>query len=307
MKEISAVPLPAQERDFRPIEGIFRGTPFYWVGNGFRVTNYFPSGNAFGVRMSPFYLLDYHPPHVYEPTDDLRRGVGAHPHRGMETVSIAYDGAIAHHDSADNSGIIRAGDVQWMTAGGGLLHREYHEASFARAGGPMHMLQIWVNLPRKDKMTTPRYQDIAGARIANVSLPDQGGTVRVIAGDYASAKGPADTFSPITMLDVRLNAGGRAPIALDESHNTGILVTNGRVRVNRTAQAEAKDFILFENGKGESIELEAVLGPASAVVLSGRPIPDPIVGYGPFLMNSRDEIVAAYNDFNAGKFGRLAD
>ncbi len=294
-------------RSFRPVEGIFRGTPFYWVGNGFHVSNYFPSGNAFEERMSPFYLLDYHAPKAYEPTDDLRRGVGAHPHRGMETVSIAYEGAIAHHDSRDNAGIIRAGDVQWMTAGSGLLHREYHEASFAKAGGMMHMLQIWVNLPRKDKMAAPRYQDIPKEKIANVELSGGGGTVRVISGAYRAAKGPADTFSPVTLLDVRLNPHGRAPLALAEDHNSALLVTGGQVRVNGGELAQAGDFVLFSNFQGEDIEIEATLGPASAVVLSGKPLNEPIFGYGPFLMNTKEEIVDAYEDFRSGKFGRLAD
>ena len=294
-------------KGLRPVEGIFRGSPFYWVGNGFHVSNYFPSGNPFGERMSPFYLLDYHAPKNYEPTDDLRRGVGAHPHRGMETVSIAYEGAIAHHDSRDNSGIIRAGDVQWMTAGSGLLHREYHEASFAKAGGVMHMLQIWVNLPRRHKMAAPRYQDIPNEKIANVQLPDGGGTVRVIAGTYRTAKGPADTFSAVTMLDVRLNPKGRARLSLAENHNTAILVTSGQIRVNGSELAQAGDFVLFANRRGEDIDVEATLGAASGVVLSGEPINEPMFGYGPFLMNTKEEIVEAYQDFQDGKFGALAD
>ncbi len=290
----------------RKIEQIFKGAPFHMVGDGFRVSNYFPSATDFEKRMSPFFLLDYHPPFKYEATTNERRGVGPHPHRGFETVTIAYEGAVAHHDSAGNSGIIYPGDVQWMTAGSGILHNEYHEKEYARKGGTMHMMQIWVNLPKKFKMTAPKYQGIETKQIPDIALPKNAGRVRVIAGGFGDAKGPGSTFTPVNMFDLRLVAGGEVRIPLPKTHNAAILVQEGRVKVNGEANAGVMDSVLFKNDGGDEIVL-STLADATVLVLSGEPIDEPLYHYGPFLMNTKDEINQAIYDFQAGKFGYLAE
>ncbi|MDQ2694411.1 MAG: pirin family protein, partial [Pseudomonadota bacterium] len=208
----------------RPIAGLYRGAPFHWVGDGFRVTNYFPGGNPLQEQASPFLLMDYHPPYRYPPTDNPQRGVGPHPHRGFETVTLAWEGYVAHHDNAGHAGVIGPGDVQWMTAASGVLHREYHEREFARRGGTLHMMQLWVNLPRAHKMDPPRYQALTAAQIGEIPLAEDAGVMRVIAGDYGGVRGPARTFSPVTLLDVRLNAGGRLALSVPERHNALLLL-----------------------------------------------------------------------------------
>ncbi len=288
----------------RKIAGIFRGAPIHWVGDGFRVTNYFPSGNDFGSRVSPFILMDYAPPYRYAPTDSQQRGVGPHPHRGFETVTLAFEGSVAHHDSADNAGVIGPGDVQWMTAASGVLHREYHEREFARAGGNFHMMQLWVNLPKAHKMDRPRYQALTAEQIGRVELPDDGGHVRVIAGEYTGVKGPAKTFTPVNLFDIRLNAGGTAPLSFPAHENTLLLVMQGEVEVNGQT-TKALDLILFEN---ESEEITVRASQAShLLLLNGEPIDEPVVQYGPFVMNTEQEIRQAMVDFSTGKFGHLAD
>lgn len=289
----------------RGIESVFKGAPFHMVGDGFRVSNYFPSATDFNKRMSPFFLLDYHPPFRYPATTNERRGVGTHPHRGFETVTIAYEGSVAHHDSAGNHGVIHPGDVQWMTAGGGVLHNEYHEKEFARAGGVMHMMQIWVNLPKKHKLTQPKYQELTSRAIPQAIVPGGKGIVRVIAGSYRDAKGPASTFSPVRMLDVRLEAGGELRLPVPKGHNAALIVLRGKAEVNGTAKVEERDSVLFKND-GDEVRLTA-LTEVSALVLSGAPIEEPLVHYGPFVMNTTDEINQAIEDYNAGKFGRLDD
>jgi quercetin 2,3-dioxygenase len=227
----------------RKIAGVYRGAPIHWVGDGFRVSNYFPSGNNFGSRVSPFILMDYAPPYRYPPTESHQRGVGPHPHRGFETVTLAFKGSVAHHDSGGNAGVIGPGDVQWMTAASGVLHKEYHEREFARAGGEFHMMQLWVNLPRAHKMDPPRYQALTAAQMGHVELPDGGGHVRVIAGEYEGVKGPAKTFTPVTMFDIRLNAAGEIPLAFPAHENTLLLVMQGEVKVNGQT-ANAGDLVL---------------------------------------------------------------
>ncbi len=288
----------------RTIERVFRGAPEHWVGNGFRVSNYFPSATDFEKRMSPFFLLDYHAPRVYEPTT-RRRGVGTHPHRGFETVTIAYQGAVAHRDSTGAGGVIRPGEVQWMTAGGGILHNEYHEESFARAGGIMHMMQIWVNLPRRFKMTAPKYQPLTTADIPEVGLPDDKGAVRVISGVYEATKGAASTFTPTHMLDLRLKAGADVRLPTPRDYNTALLVLSGQVKANDSAPVSDGQSILFKND-GDEVRVNAVTD-AIVLFLSGEPIEEPLVHYGPFIMNSVDEINQAVEDFNAGRFGYLED
>ena len=288
----------------KSIERMFRGAPHHWVGDGFKVSNYFPAALDTVKRMSPFFLLDYHTPKEYAPTT-ARRGVGSHPHRGFETVTIAYQGSVAHHDSAGHAGVIHPDEVQWMTAGAGILHNEYHEAGFARRGGVMHMAQIWVNLPRKDKLTAPRYQALERAAIPEIALPKDAGRVRVIAGAHGDVRGAAKTFSPVQMIDVRLRAGGRTPLFAPKSHNTSLLVLDGRVRVNGTISVDAPQAALF-NHDGDRVEVEAEMD-SVLLFLSGEPLDEPLVHYGPFVMNTVDEINQAIEDYNAGKFGALAD
>ncbi|MGI8738848.1 MAG: pirin family protein [Gammaproteobacteria bacterium] len=288
----------------RRIAGIYRGAPIHWVGDGFRVSNYFPSGNDFGSRASPFILMDYAPPYRYPPTDNHQRGVGPHPHRGFETVTLAFEGAVAHHDSSGNEGVIGPGDVQWMTAASGVLHKEYHEREFARRGGNFHMMQLWVNLPAAHKMDHPRYQALTAAQMGRVELPDNSGHVRVIAGEYSGVKGPAVTVAPLGLFDIRLSAGGSIPLSFPAHENTLALVMQGAIEVQgRTANG--LDLVLFENA-GEAITLRASQD-AQVLLLNGEPIHEPVVHYGPFVMNTQAEIRQAMIDFNAGKFGVLTD
>lgn len=272
------------------------------VGDGFRVHNFFPNGNR--IKMSPFFLLDYNAKIEFSARKEPR-GVGVHPHRGFETVTIAYHGAIAHHDSAGNSGTIYPGDVQWMTAASGILHKEYHEQSYSQTGGPFQMVQLWVNLPAAHKMSKPKYQGIKHADIPKVDLVDNGGTVEVIAGNYRNTAGAASTFSPIEVYNVRLHPGGKASFDLPENYNTGIMVIEGEVRVNGDCLVAADKFVYFKH-EGSSIDLEATKE-SIVLLLSGEPINEPIAQYGPFLMNRPEEIKQAINDYNEGKFGYLED
>lgn len=288
----------------RHVDFMFKGAPFHMVGDGFRVSNYFPSATDSLKRMSPFFLLDYHPPLAY-PATNVRRGVGTHPHRGFETVTIAYQGSVAHHDSAGNKGIIHPGDVQWMTAGGGVLHNEYHEKNFAKAGGVMHMMQIWVNLPKKDKLTAPKYQELTNQAIPAAALPRQGGSVRVIAGAFQDVKGSASTFSPVQMLDIKLKAGAELRLPVPRDHNAALMVLQGHITVNGSTKAGDRDAVVFKND-GDEILLNAT-GDAALLFLSGAPLDEPLVHYGPFVMNTVDEINQAVEDYQAGKFGHLDD
>ena len=274
----------------------------HWVGDGFPVRSLF-SYDAVGKHVSPFLLLDYAGPHNFEPTDK-RRGVGQHPHRGFETVTIVYDGEVEHRDSTGQGGVIGPGDVQWMTAGGGILHEEFHSSAFARTGGPFRMVQLWVNLPAKDKMTRPGYQSILNADIPAVALPDNAGTARIIAGAMDAAKGPASTFTPINVWDVRLNRDAETTLDLPEGHTAIVVVLSGHVTVNGDQAAGSAEALLLDR-QGDSVTLHADAD-AVLLVLTGEPIDEPIVGYGPFVMNTQDQIVQAIDDFNRGSFGRIA-
>jgi len=220
---------PSARRSARTVAGVFARTPFHWVGDGFQVSTYFPRPSLPADRVSPFLLMDYGPPHDFAPLAQGQRGVGWHPHRGFETVTVAWEGSVAHRDSTGNAGIIGPGDVQWMTAAGGILHEEYHERDFTRRGGRMHMMQLWVNLPKKHKMAAPGYQPLTAKDIPVVTLPDRAGTLRVIAGEFEGAPGPARTFTPVTLLDVHLAAKGHLALALPEKHNAMAIVTSGVV------------------------------------------------------------------------------
>jgi redox-sensitive bicupin YhaK (pirin superfamily) len=277
----------------------------HMVGDGFRVHNFFPSGYTFGYyRMSPFFLMDYNSKVEFPPKDEPR-GVGVHPHRGFETVTIAYQGKVAHHDSAGNSGVIGSGDVQWMTAGSGILHKEYHEEKYSQQGGPFQMVQLWVNLPAKDKMSTPKYQGIAREQMGQYNLPETNGTVEVIAGEYKGVKGAATTFTPINMYNMRLKKGVTESFSLPENYNTGILILEGSITVNGSDIVPTDHFVLFKNEGAEisvTVKEDAVL-----LVLSGEPIKEDLFPHGPFLMNTKEEILQAFDDLAKGKFGQLED
>ena len=271
------------------------------VGDGFRVFHFIPGPHNSQRRISPFLVLDFNA-ETYFPPSEKQRGVDVHPHKGFETVTIAYKGSVAHHDSTGNSGIINPGDVQWMTAGSGILHKEYHEKEFSNKGGPFEMVQLWVNLPKKDKSTPPHYQAITANKMGKVQLADEGGVVNVIAGNLSGVTGPAFTYSPVNLFDIKLNIDGVFNAAIPASHNTAVLMINGNVQVNDTPVAE-HSFVLFGN-EGQDIVIKANEG-AVVLLLSGEPINEPIASYGPFVMNTQLEIYEAIEDFQAGKFGVL--
>ena len=288
---------------FRTIETVFQGPGFHMVGDGFRVSQYFPGGKDLLTRFSPFILLDYAAPHYFAPSS-RRLGVGAHPHRGFETVTFAYDGSVEHHDNKGNHGIIGPGDVQWMTAGGGVLHKEYHEKSFSEQGGFLHMIQLWVNLPRANKMTPAKYQALTKESMGTYKLDHNQGEVRVVAGTSNGVTGPASTFSKINIYNVNLENHGKITLNEPSHFNTGILVLKGQVKVNEDRICNEKDFILFNNEEG-TISLESITEESLFIVLSGEPLNEPIVSYGPFVMNTEEEIDQAYEDFRNGEFGSL--
>jgi quercetin 2,3-dioxygenase len=283
------------------IETIIAPPHPHMVGDGFRVHTFIPHQQVSMERMSPFLMLDYNAKFYFPPTDKPR-GVSVHPHKGFETVTIAYKGKIAHHDSAGNSGIIGEGDVQWMTAASGILHKEYHEKAFSQQGGDFQMVQLWVNLPAKDKKSAPKYQEVINAEMGRFELPDEGGIVEVIAGDYLGVQGKASTFTPVHLQNVKLNTGGKAGFSFPAHFNTALVIIEGSVTVNDQA-VNANHFVLFKN-QGEDFTIEATTD-AVVLVLSGEPIREPIAAHGPFVMNTRAELVEAFEDFQNGKFGYL--
>jgi redox-sensitive bicupin YhaK (pirin superfamily) len=255
-------------------------------------------------RMNPFILLDYGAK-FYFPPSDRPMGVGVHPHRGFETVTIAYKGSVAHHDSTGQSGVIGEGDVQWMTAASGILHKEYHEKEFSKKGGVLQMVQLWVNLPAKYKMSQPKYQSITNDQIGKFALPNEAGTVAVIAGEYGNIEGIATTFSPINLFNVKLNKNGRADFSFPAAFNSALLVIEGKITVNGTEEVPADHFALFLN-EGEEFEIASEEG-AKVLIMSGEDIQEPIAAHGPFVMNTRQEILQAFEDYQKGKFGYLKD
>jgi quercetin 2,3-dioxygenase len=286
----------------KTILGRYGNNRSHWVGDGFPVRSLF-SYNNLGRHISPFLLLDYAGPHYFEPTTE-RRGVGQHPHRGFETVTVVYDGQVEHKDSAGNGGIIGPGDVQWMTAGGGILHEEYHAPAFAKTGGPFRMVQLWVNLAAKDKMTLGRYQGIVSADIPVVDLPNGSGKGRVIAGELLGAKGPAKTFTPINMWDLRLNRDADLTLDVPEGHTAMLVVLTGHVTVNGSQEAGEAEMVLLSR-EGNDVAIHAD-GDAMVLVLTGEPIDEPIAGQGPFVMNTEAEIRQAFDDFKNGRFVQAA-
>jgi redox-sensitive bicupin YhaK (pirin superfamily) len=288
----------------KKIEIVVSPKPAHYVGDGFRVHNFIPSANKLDMkRMDPFIMLDYNSKFHFNGSEKPR-GVGVHPHRGFETVTIAYQGKVEHHDSAGGGGVIGEGDVQWMTAAKGVLHKEYHETEWSKTGGIFQMVQLWVNLPAKDKMSTPKYQAIKNSEMKKVDLGENG-FIEVIAGEYNENKGPAFTFTPVNMMNAKLKTGGKAVFDFPANFNTGALVVEGSVIINGEEKVQADHFVLFEN-KGETFTLEASED-SIVLIISGEPIKEPIFPHGPFVMNTREEIMQAFEDYNTGKFGYLED
>ncbi|MDD5034351.1 MAG: pirin family protein [Methylococcaceae bacterium] len=285
----------------KKVLGVYSAPHSHWVGDGFPVRSLF-TYQSHGTQLSPFLLLDYAGPTDFTPADQPR-GVGQHPHRGFETVTIVYQGEVAHRDSTGRGGVIGPGDVQWMTAGSGILHEEFHSPAFTQSGGTLEMVQLWVNLPAKYKMSAPGYQAILARDIPSVSLPDGAGTLRVIAGEFGGHAGPARTFSPLLIWEMKLAQGG-SELTLIEGWNAALIVLHGTVSVNGgTIAHEAQRVMLDSAGLSLSVETS---NDAVVLLLSGEPIAEPIVGYGPFVMNSRQEITQAIADFNSGRFGQMA-
>ena len=285
----------------KSILGVYSAPASHWVGDGFPVRSMF-SYSQMAQQLSPFLLLDYAGPADFKPSRKGQRGVDQHPHRGFETVTIVYKGELAHRDNAGNGGIIGTGDVQWMTAGSGILHEEYHSPAFSESGGTLEMVQLWVNLPAKDKMTAPNYQGILDSDIPVVPLAGDAGSARVIAGEFGDHKGPANTFTPMSIVDLRLNAQGVTRLDLKDGWNTALVVLKGTVLVNGEEVAREAQLVVLD-AKGDSVTLEAN-NDATVLLLTGEPIDEPIVGYGPFVMNTREEIHQAIDDFNQGRFGK---
>ncbi len=291
--------------DLKQIKAILQPPRYHMVGDGFRVHNFFPSLEEIGMNgMSPYFLMDYNSKWNVTPSE-RQRGVGVHPHRGFETVSIAYHGRIAHHDSAGNSGVIYEGDVQWMTAGAGILHKEYHEKEFSMKGGLFQMVQLWVNLPAKDKLTPAKYQGIENKNMGKYFSADKRSRVDIIAGEYGGVKGPAFTFTPMSMFNAYLSENQNIEFSFPESENTGLLVIEGEIKLNDEKTVPEDNFVFFDH-KGKDINIES-LKKSTLLILSGEPINEPVASYGPFVMNTEAEIKKAFEDYYGGKFGVLED
>ncbi|WP_282277736.1 pirin family protein [Stenotrophomonas sp. PS02297] len=286
----------------KKISGLYSAPRPHWVGDGFPVRSLF-SYNTHGRQLSPFLLLDHAGPAEFAPAS-TPRGVGQHPHRGFETVTIVYDGEVAHRDSTGAGGEIGPGDVQWMTAASGILHEEFHSEAFTRRGGRLEMVQLWVNLPASDKMAAPGYQNITNADIPVVPLASEAGTVRVIAGEFGGQRGPARTHTPMDVWDLRLTRDRHATLDFAEGHTVAMVVLRGTVLFNGSQVAREGQMVLFDRSAGQ-VELEANAD-ATVLVLAGEPIDEPIAGYGPFVMNTQEELAQAMDDFRSGRFGRIA-
>lgn len=289
----------------KSVELVASPTTPHFVGDGFRVHNFIPGIHSLGMqRMDPFIMLDYNSKYVFPPAT-TPKGVGVHPHRGFETVTIAYKGKVQHHDSGGGGGIIDEGDIQWMTAASGVLHKEYHEEEWSKKGGEFQMVQLWVNLPAKDKMSTPKYQAIKNSDINRYKIDDNGSEVEVIAGEYNNVKGTATTFTPVNLFNVKLNKDAAIELNLPANYNTALLVIEGNIIVNESKNVSTNHLALMAND-GERFTIKAADN-AVVLVLSGEPINEPIAAHGPFVMNTKQEIMEAFEDFNKGKFGHLED
>lgn len=290
------------ENDLKKILRIHPGNGFHWVGDGFKVNNYFPGHVISATDASPFFLLDYNAP-IQVPPTEKPGGVGSHPHKGFETVTIIWEGAVSHQDSAGNKGSIGPGDVQWMTAGAGILHKEFHEKEFSRTGGRMHMVQLWVNLPAKNKLTPPAYQDLRDAQIPRVELPGDSGFLRVIAGNFEGRQGAAKTLSPLHLYDVHLKDGKTVSFPVEEGDTFMLLLASGKLENAAGKNIEATQLAFFER-QGREVRLKAT-EEAHFLVMCGTPLNEPVAHYGPFVMNSQEELVTAIEEFRNGKFGVL--
>lgn len=288
---------------YRKIEKILTPTNFNWVGDGFYTTSFIGTDIP-RQRMSPFFSVGYNAEIEFEAAL-IPKGVGPHPHKGFETVTIAYKGKIEHMDSLGNHGVIGEGDVQWMTAGAGILHKEFHEKEFSQKGGPFQMVQLWVNLPSKYKETTPQYQDLLNSDITKVKLGDSPSFVNVIAGNYLNHKGTATTFSPLDLYNVYLTKGAVGDFSFPNHWNTALLVIEGQVIVNGENELSRDTFAMFENNLENSFSLESTSDNTIVLIISGEPLNEPIVHYGPFVMNTQEQILQAFEDFKSGKFGHL--
>lgn len=287
----------------KQVEMIATPSAPHYVGDGFRVHNFIPSYPRMDMkRMDPFIMLDYNSKFHFPPSD-RPRGVDVHPHRGFETVTIAYKGRVEHHDSSGGGGVIGEGDVQWMTAASGVLHKEFHESEWSKKGGEFQMVQLWVNLPAKDKMSAPKYQALENGKMTKVPLADGKGHVEVIAGTYQGHQGSASTFSPIHIYNAKLKAGAKADFTLPTHFNTALLVIEGSITINGSEKAQGDQMALFTNN-GEDFTLQADQD-SVVLILSGEPLNEPIAAHGPFVMNTREELIAAFTDYNEGKFGYL--
>jgi len=283
------------------ILSIHRAGEPHWVGDGFPVRTVFHYGDL-GSELTPFLLLDHAGPARFDPAS-APRGVDWHPHRGFETVTVVYEGEVDHEDTAGHRGSIGPGDVQWMTAGSGVLHKEFHSPAFTRRGGAFEVLQLWVNLPARSKMTAPKYQPLVAADFPRVRLPEDAGSVRVLAGDFGAVRGPASTFTPIRLLDLRLRAGRKTRLPLGEGWSAALFLLEGRIEVNGVEAADREELVVFERA-GDVVEVEA-LADARLFVMAGQPIDEPIAGYGPFVMNTQEEIRRAFADFHSGRLARI--
>jgi redox-sensitive bicupin YhaK (pirin superfamily) len=295
--------MTTQRKDEKKVLRILQAPPMHWVGDGFPVRSMFTYDDP-AAALSPFLLLDHAAPTQFSPVEGEPRGVGEHPHRGFETVTIVYEGEVEHRDSAGNSGKIGPGDAQWMTAASGIVHEEKHGREFSRSGGMMEMVQLWVNLPADLKMSSPGYQDLLEGKTPRVQLPGGAGSARVIAGEFRGARGPARTFTPINLWDLRLEAGYSTGLSVADGHNTALLVLGGGVRVNGSRDVRKGELALLER-RGNEISIESEEG-SKVLVLSGEPIDEPVVGYGPFVMNTEMEIRQAIQDYRLGKMGHLS-
>jgi len=294
--------MAAETPTMKGLIGLYRPGSQHMVGDGFPVRNLFPS-NDLDREVSPFLMLDYAGPQYFEPTDHPR-GVGEHPHRGFETVTIVYEGVVAHRDSAGNAGVIGPGDVQWMTAASGIVHEELHEKEFAKQGGTLHAIQLWVNLPKASKMSSPGYQTILNAEIPAIDLDGGAGRLRVIAGSFQGRKGPARTFTLVELYDLELKAGESITLTFPDGQNASVFVLQGRASVNGGQEAEEAELIVCTRN-GSQVTVGA-LKDSRLLIMAGEPIEEPIARHGPFVMNTKAELVQAVNDYQAGKMGHLA-
>lgn len=305
----------------RKVELVVSPPPHHWVGDGFRVHNFIPGVRQLSMeRMSPFIMMDYNSKHIF-PGSDKPFGVGVHPHRGFETVTIAYKGKVQHHDSAGGGGIIGEGDIQWMTAASGVLHKEYHEKEWSKKGGEFQMVQLWVNLPARYKMSAPKYQAILNESLGKFKVDEQGSVMEIIAGEYKGIAGQASTFSPVHMFNAKLKKGAFVDLSFPSDYNTALLVLEGSISIQESGQSgnsivthteeynnvsvPLNHLALMEN-KGEDFKVLASED-AIVLILSGEPLNEPIAPYGPFVMNTRQELIQAYEDYDQGKFGHLED